>query len=54
MTTDKNPRGVIVATDATGYKIANAYGYATQHTKPQGLIIFAPLPDLSAQRSGGG
>jgi hypothetical protein len=26
--------------DATGHKIANAYGYATQHTKPQGL--FAP------------
>ena len=33
------------ATDATGHKIASAYGYATQHklTKPQGFIIRPPL-----------
>jgi hypothetical protein len=31
------------ATDATGHKIASAYGYATQHTKLQGFIIRPPL-----------
>jgi hypothetical protein len=31
------------ATDATGHKIASAYGYATRHTKPQGFIIRPPL-----------
>ena len=28
---------------ATGHKIASAYGYATQHAKPQGFIIRPPL-----------
>jgi hypothetical protein len=31
------------STDATGHKIASAYGCATQHTKPQGFIIRPPL-----------
>jgi hypothetical protein len=42
--TRQGARAMRRATDATGHKIASAYGYATQHTKPQGFIISPPAP----------
>jgi hypothetical protein len=39
----ESQRAMRRATDATGHKIASAYGYATQHTKPQGFVIRPPL-----------
>jgi hypothetical protein len=49
--TRQGARAMRRATDATGHKIASAYGYATQHTKPQGFIISPPAPTykISAQ-----